>query len=134
MTKQQRRMIERELYNYKENQKKAAEYVASHAFDNFSVDYSSPRVKSSPQNTPERRLVVELVEAERAWKWCKVFENTLTKFRWEKKDELMQKKYIEGKSPLNISYELHIDRATYFRWLEEIRLTAFQWATELKII
>lgn len=134
MTKQQRRMIEREFYGYKENQKKAAEYVASHAFDNFSVDYAATRVKSSPQNAPERRLVVEIGEAERAWKWCKVFENTLTKFRWEKKDELMRKKYIERKSPLNISYELHIDRATYFRWLEEIRLTAFQWATELKIL
>ena len=132
MTKQQR-TVDRELYNYKSNMKKAAEYVASHAFDNFSVDYSAPRVKSSLQNAPERRLVVEIGEAERAWKWCKVFELTFNKFRWEKKDELMQKKYIEKKHPECISRELHIDRSTYFRWLEEVRLTAFQWAFELKL-
>ena len=133
MNKQQRRIVERELYNYRSNMKKAAEYVASHAFDNFGVDYAAPRVKTSSQNSSERRIVDEIDEAERAWKWCKVFELTFNKYRWEKKDELMQKKYIEKKHPECISRELHIDRSTYFRWLEEVRLTAFQWAFELKL-
>lgn len=134
MTKQQRRVIERELYNYAENKKKAAEYVASHAFDGFSFDFTVPRVKRSQTNEPERRVVEEIGVAERNWKWCKVYELTFNKFRWEKKDELMQKKYIEQKPPIQISRELHIDRATYFRWLEEIRLTAYQWAVEMRLL
>ena len=134
MTKQQRRVIERELYSYEENRKQAAEYVASHAFDNFSCDYSAPKVRRSVQNTPERRVIDEIGEAERAWKWCKVYEMTFNKFRWEKKDELMRKKYIEQKPPLQVSRELHIDRATYFRWLEEIRLIAYQWAVEMRLL
>lgn len=133
MTKQQRRAIDREFYSYERNKKKAAEYVASHAFDNFSMDYSSLHVKSSQRNAPERRLITEIGEAERAWKWCKVFENVMTKYRWEKKEELMRKKYIEKKTPIGISMELHIDRSTYFRWLDEVRGTAWQWAIEYKL-
>ena len=134
MTKQQRRVIEREFYSYEENRKQAAEYVASHAFDSFSFDFSVPRVKRSQMNTPERRVVEEIGEAERRWAWCKVYELTFNKFRWEKKDELMRKKYIEQKPSIQISRELHIDRATYFRWLEEIRLTAYQWAVEMRLL
>ena len=134
MTLQQRRAIDRELYRYEQNKKKAAEYVASHAFDNFSMDYSSLHVKSSQRNAPERRLITEIGEAERAWKWCKVFENVMTKYRWEKKDELMRKKYIQKKTPVCIAMELHIDRATYFRWLDEVRATAWQWAIEFQLL
>ena len=134
MTLQQRRAIDRELYRYEQNKKKAAEYVASHAFDNFSMDYSSLHVKSSQRNAAERRLITEIGEAERAWKWCKVFENVMTKYRWEKKDELMRKKYIEKKTTVCVALELHIDRATYFRWLDEVRGTAWQWAIEYKLL
>ena len=134
MTLQQRRAIDRELYRYEQNKKNAAEYVASHAFDNFSMDYSSFHVKSSQRNATERRLINEIGEAERAWKWCKVFENVMTKYRWEKKDELMRKKYIEKKTPIGISMELHIDRSTYFRWLDEVRVTALHWAIEYQLL
>ena len=134
MRKQWLRVLDSELYSYEENKKKAAEHVASCAFDDFSCDFSAQKVKCSYQNVPERKIINELFEAERAWKWCKVFENTATKYRWEKKDELMRKKYIEKKLPHQISRELHIDRATYFRWLEEIRLTAYQWAVEMRLL
>lgn len=133
MTKQQR-TVDRELYNYESNMKKAANYAASHAFDNFGMDYSSPRVKTSPRNSSESKVIEWADEERRAWLWCVVFQRTFTKFRWEKKDELMRKKYIEKKSPVCICRELHIDRATYFRWLCEVRITGEQWAHDLKII
>lgn len=133
MTKQQKRAIEREFYNYKSNKKQAAEYVASHAFDGFGLDYDAVRVKGGQPNGQERRIVSEVSEAERLLCWCLVFENTLTKFRWEKKDELMHKKYIERKGVFRICLEIGIGRPTYFRWLEEIRQTALQWALELQL-
>ncbi len=133
MTKQQKRAIDREFYNYRGNKKQAAEYVASHAFDGFGVDYGGVRVKSSHQNGQERRIVSEVSEAERLWRWCLVFEHTLTKFRWEKKDELMRKKYIECKGVYRICTEIGIERRTYFYWLDEIRQTAYQWAKEYQL-
>ena len=134
MTKQQRRAIDREFYSYERNKRQAAEYVASHAFDNFSLDFGAPRVRTSQKNTAERRVIDEIDGAERKWRWCKVFELTFNKFRWDKKDELMTKKYIEQKPPLQVARELHVDRATYFRWLDEVRATALQWAQELGLL
>ena len=134
MTKQQKRAIDREFYNYICNKRQAAEYVASHAFDGFGVDYGGVRVKSSSQNGQERRIVSVVGEEERLYRWCLVFEHTITKFRWEKKDELMRKKYIERKGVNRICVEVGIDRATYFRWIQEIRLVAWQWAEELRVL
>lgn len=133
MTKQQR-TVDRELYNYESNMKKAANYAASHAFDNFGMDYSSPRVKTSPRNSSESKVIEWADEERRAWLWCVVFQRTFTKFRWEKKDELMRKKYIEKKSIWRVCEEVGIERRTYFYWLDDVRRTALQWAQELKII
>lgn len=133
MTKQQR-TVDRELYNYESNMKKAANYAASHAFDNFGMDYSSPRVKTSPRNSSESKVIEWADEERRAWLWCVVFQRTFTKFRWEKKDELMRKKYIEKKCIWRVCEEIGIERRTYFYWLDDVRRTALQWAQELKII
>ena len=46
----------------------------------------------------------------------------------------MTKKYIEQMPPLQVARELHVDRATYFRWLDEVRGTALQWAQELGLL
>ena len=133
MTKQQRKRIEREFFGYTRNRQKAAEYVSSHAYDHFGVDYSSERVKSSRGNSAESGVIRMIDEADEAWRWCLVFEKTLERFRWEKKDELMRKKYIERKNPYTICAEIGIGRSTYFYWKEEILQIAFMWATDLKL-
>lgn len=133
MTKQQRKKIEREFYGYTCNRQKAADYVSSHAYDHFGVDYSSERVKSSHGNGTESSVIRMIDEADEAWRWCLVFEKTLERFRWEKKDELMRKKYIERKNPYTICAEIGIGRSTYFYWKEEILQIAFLWATDLKL-
>lgn len=133
MTKQQRKRIEREFFGYMHNRQKAAEYVSSHAYDHFGVDYSSERVKSSRGNSAESGVIRMIDEADEAWRWCLVFEKTLERFRWEKKDELMRKKYIERKNPYTICAEIGIGRSTYFYWKEEILQIAFMWATDLKL-
>ena len=133
MTKQQRKKIEREFYGYTRNRQKAADYVSSHAYDHFGVDYSSERVKSSRGNSAESGVIRMIDEADEAWRWCLVFEKTLERFRWEKKDELMRKKYIERKNPYTICAEIGIERRTYFYWLDEIRRIAFQWALDFRL-
>ena len=134
MTKRQRREIERELYNYEENKKKAAEYVASHAFDGFSFDFTVPRVKRSQTNEPERRVVEEIGVAERNWKWCLVYEKTLDRFRWTLKDKLMQMRYIEKNHECYILDKIGISRSTYFYWVEDILQVAYLWAQEYDLI
>ena len=133
MTKQQRKQIEREFYNYKLNRDKAASYVASHAYDGFGVDYSALRVKSSHGNVPERTLINALGEEERAWKWCVVFQKTMDRFRWTQKDELMRRRYIEKESEVKTCMAVGIERRTYFYWLNELLDVAFLWALEMSL-
>lgn len=132
MTKQQRKTIEREFYRYNFNKRTA---------DNYAVDavaYSSAapdgeRVKTSGGNTNEQLVIRAIYETERMRGWCKVFEKTIDKFRWEQKDKLMQKRYIERKGIWRTCEEIGIERRTYFYWLEDILQTAFLWASELKL-
>lgn len=53
-------------------------------------------------------------------KWIKVVENTALKFNSTCKEKLIQKRYIERLELVNIMNELNIERATYFRWREEV--------------
>lgn len=134
MNRTQRRQIEREFYNYKVNKQIAAEYVSAHALDGFAVDYSKERIQASCGNGVENKIIAALGKEETAYKWCVVFQKTMDKYRWELKDELMRKKYIERKGRLKICFELCLPESTYFYWLNEILFTAFQWAKEMSLV
>lgn len=134
MTKQERRQIEREFFNYKSNREQAADYVASSALSGFAIDYSHERVQTSPGNSVERSVIKAISREERLWKWCVVFEKTLDKYRWEQKDKLIIKKYIERKPRWRICIELSLAEKTYHRWLNEVLETALMWAQELELI
>lgn len=133
MTKQERRQIEREFFNYKSNREQAAEYVASSALSGFAIDYSHERVQTSSGNAVERSVITAISKEERLWKWCLVFEKTLDKYRWEQKDKLILKKYIERKPRWQIEIDLSLDRSTYYRWLVDILETAYMWAKEFEL-
>ena len=133
MTRQERRQIEREFFNYKSNREQAAEYVASSALSGFAIDYSHERVQSSSGNSVERSVITAISKEERLWKWCLVFEKTLDKYRWEQKDKLILKKYIERKPRWQIEIDLSLDRSTYYRWLVDILETAYMWAKEFEL-
>ena len=133
MTKQQRKTIEREFFNYKRNRDKAAGYVASHAYDIFSVDYSEPRVSSSAGNVAEDRVVRLISEEDRAYQWCVVYQKTMERFYWSMKDVLMRRRYEKREHYLTTCNELHISDRTYYLWREDILNAAFLWAQKLKI-
>lgn len=131
MTKTQKKLIEREFYKYKENKRNCGNVVNKVAFMSRISD--EERVMTSSGNTIENTMVRALNEDIRIHNWVKVFENTLSKFKWEQKDKLMQKRYIERESPERTCHELAISRSTYFYWVEDILQVAFMWAKELKI-
>ena len=134
MTRQQRKTIEQEFYGYSENMKKAAAHISERVFEGFETDFSEPRVKSSPKgNAMEARTVGIISESERTWKWCKVFEKTLERFKWTQKDELMRRRYIKRETDTTTCMAIGISRSTYYLWVEEIIIAAFAWALELRI-
>lgn len=63
----------------------------------------------------------ELVEKE---KWLKVVEGTIQHFQGTDKGKLLQKKYFDELGERHICQELHIERATYYNWRNEIVLYA----------
>lgn len=133
MTKQQRKTIEREFYKYKWNKSQAENYaVCAVAYDSSAPD--GERVKTSTGNAAEQLMIRAIFETERLRGWCTVFEKTLEKFKWEQKDKLMEKRYLERKGIWRTCDEIGISRATYFYWLEDILQVACLWAKELKLL
>ncbi len=133
MTSEQRKTIEREFYKYKFNKRTCSNYaVCAVAYDSSVPD--GERVKSSSGNRNEQLVIRAIYDQERMRAWCTVFEKTQDKFRWEHKDELMRKKYIERKKPYRICDELSIADRTYHYWHNQVLEVAFMWAKELKLL
>lgn len=133
MTKQQRKTIEREFYRYKWNKTQVDNYAVTAVAYNSSVP-DGECVKTSNGNTAEQLVIRAIYETERMRGWVSVFDKTLEKFKWEQKDKLMLKRYIERKGIWRTCDEIGISRATYFYWLEDILQVAYLWAKELNII
>ncbi len=133
MTKQQRKIIEREFYRYKWNKAQAENYaVCAVAYDSKAPD--GERVKTSGGNANEQLVIRAIYDQERMRGWCMVFEKTLDKFYCDLKDELMKKKYIERKSRGRICREIGIAERTYDYWLSDILCIAYFRAKDLKLL
>lgn len=137
MTNAQKKTIEREFYRYKENKQLAGKFLDDYVSQHLVADYSKDRVNGSGENGVENG-VVEAISREtaigaRARKWAIVYEKTRDKYFCEGKDKLMQLRFQERRSVCNVCMELHIERRTYFYWLEQVLNTAFVWAQALGI-
>lgn len=134
MTKQQRKIIEKHFYNYEKERNEAAEYLAERAVAGMGLDYSNERVKSSPGNSVEKKVVDAVDEHLILYKWCLVFEKTLERFKWTLKDKLMQMRYIDKNHRVCICDVIGISDRTLDYWTEEILLAAFNWAQEFDLL
>ena len=137
MTNAQKRIIERELYNYKKNKAFAGDLTVDYAYGRLGVDYSKKTAQTNENG--EEKGVVNAVEKDmvlrrRAWGWATVYEKTADKYRWEQKDKFIYKKYVEKKNPIQICRELHIEQRTYYYWQLEILNTACHWAQEIGVM
>lgn len=127
-----RKKIERAFYNFEENREKAEVNIAELAYCGLGIDYSRVSVQSSRLNTNEDKWVKAITEKDEAYKWFKVVENTLIRYRDDYRHKLIVFLYFYHLKPKKAAKRLNIDRATLFRWKNEILLTAEFWAFELR--
>ena len=132
MTNEQR-IINRQFYRYKWSKRE----LENHTLYAVAYDSSAPdgeRIKTSVGNRQEQLVIRAIYETEQLRAWVAVFEKTQERFKWELKDKLMQKRFIERKKPWKICDEIGISRRTYDYWLEDILNVAYRWAKEYKLI
>jgi phage transcriptional activator, RinA family len=73
---------------------------------------------SDPTASKAIKLTREsILEKER---WIKVINQVIKHYNETEKGKLLQKKYFDELGERHICQELHIERATYYRWREEI--------------
>lgn len=131
MTSEQKK-IDSEFYKFKWYKREADNYaVCTVAYNSVS---KSERVKTSTGNKNEQLIIRAIYNQELMQSWCLVFEKTLEKFKWEDKDKLISKRYIDRKSIWRTCHEIGISRSTYFYWLDEILETGLNWAKEFKLM
>lgn len=137
MTNAQKKTIEREFYRYRENKQLAGKFLDDFVSKHLVADYSKDRVSGSGENGVENGVVSaiskEAATGARARKWALVYERTRDKYFCEGKDRLMQLRFQEHRSVCSICAALHIERRTYFYWLEQILNTAYIWAQFFEI-
>lgn len=134
MNRATRKKIDKAFYNYRENLCRGAKSVVEWAESNFAVNYTAPRVQSSPTGKREARLCAIIDENENSYKWCRVVENVLIKYHGDYKKLLIEQRFFYKKSIDKITILLCVDRSTVFRWLNEIRESAFAWARDYKLV
>jgi len=100
----------------------------------LTAKYDKLPVKSSGRGGIDDLLVKYIDRDMQSYKWCKVVEKTLDRYHGDYKDKLIIKRYFEHKGVNTVAIELNIDRATFFRWKDEILLTASMWAQEYKLL
>lgn len=137
MTNQQKKIIEKEFYRYKENKKAGGQFLDDFVARQLASTCGKDRVKGTGENGIESGIISaidhETAAGARARKWAIVYEKTRDKYFCEGKDKLMQKVFQERKSVFRVCSEIGIQRRTYFYWLDEILNTAKLWANALGI-
>lgn len=134
MEAKKRKKLERAFYNFKLNGEKANVNIGELAMCGIAIDYSKIRVQSNKGNAAEDTLIKAIDDKETALKWFKVVENTLIKYKDDYRYKLIESLYFNRLTPNIAARKLRIDRATLFRWKNEILLTAEFWALELRVI
>lgn len=137
MTNQQKKTIEREFYRYRENKEIAGNFLDDFVAKQLAANYGKDRVHGTGLNSVENNVVSAIdkdaASGARARKWAIVYEKTRDKYFCEGKDKLMQLRFQDKRSVFQVCQKLHIERRTYFYWLDEVLQTAKLWANSLGI-
>lgn len=134
MNKEIRKKIENAFYSYKNYINQGVKSIIDWAESGITANYQKLAVQSSSDNKKENRLCQIIDDELKVYKWCRVVENTLTKYHGEHKDKLIEFLYFNHYTINKTAYLLHVGRPTVFRWKDEVLLTAEQWAQEYKLL
>lgn len=121
--------IEYYFYNYfplkRELEEKREEILSYQGISGISKDIlkfdSSIHSKKSDITAAKTMKLCEIQDKE---KWLRVIEAVLEHYKDTLKFKLIEKKYFEGFGEGHICKFLHIERATYYNWRDEIILYA----------
>lgn len=128
-----RKKIEWAFYNYDNLKKQAEEYILDIAESQMAVSYDKLPVQSSNGNGVER-AVINGIDKNTAYKWCKVVEQTIEHFADTGKDTLVKLKYFEKLREWQLCDKLYITRPSLFNWLEDILTYATMVALQDRLI
>ena len=127
-----RKKLENAFYNYDQNRRKANINLGEIIPCVGAIDYSKLVVQSTKSNIMEGNVVKAIDEKETAFKLFKIVDNVLIKYKDDYRFKLIDCLYFKRLCPNQVVRRLKIDRATLFRWKNEILLSAEFWAHELK--
>ncbi len=119
-----RKKIEWAFYNYDSLKESAKEYIVEIAESQIAVNYDKLPVQSSNDNSIER-AIINGIDKNIAYKWCKVVEQTIEHFEGTGKDTLIRCKYFEKKRNWDIANRLYISDTSVKYWINDILQYAF---------
>lgn len=134
MQKETRRKIEQAFYDYQKNREIATCEALNDIAMRVTVDYGKLAVQGGFGGGFTEALIRAVDRQQAAVKWYLVVDKTMDKFRGEYKDRLVTYRYFQKKSVNETARMLNVDRATFFRWKDEILATAELWAREYRLI
>lgn len=126
-------IIERNLWNYKENVARAAELGRNRSLEWLSVDYTRIR-SSSHRNGTEEAIISTVSTTEELCRWCRVFEKTVERFHFDAKERFIRERYINHRTRYQVCEKIGISESTFANWRREILDIARRWAIEFHLI
>ncbi len=125
--------IERQLFAYRENAKKAKAMGRNKALEwlaGGAVRIASP----TNRNDMEIAVVNAVSDADEIARWCQVFEKTFERYRFTPKEPFIRARYLDRKEIPAVCLFVGISERTYSLWRREILDIARKWAQELNLI
>lgn len=125
MTTDQKKIIEKNFYNYKKNLTEIK--YCPHCGGQILDDGTPFKMECSSCGTVFETICNKDL-------WSIVFVNTAKKYKWQVEENIMTEKFINKKQQYNICSKLKIKKRTYFYYLNRIYETAYMWAKELMLL
>ncbi|MDI3534810.1 MAG: hypothetical protein PWQ82_1175 [Thermosediminibacterales bacterium] len=117
------KLLEWNLYNYKKTKQEIEDYRET-ILSSSPPEFGEWGGGISYHSDPTALKAIKLLKPSmlKKEKWTMVIEKTVARFCDEDKGKLIRLKYFEQESRKNICEKLHIERRTYYTWINEIIL------------
>ena len=114
-------IIEKHLSSYYEYVEREKNNVEDIIYSNRSVESIGAQSGKHSDITADRALKLYCYDSEEK-KWIRVINKVIEKFRGTTTFDVIQKRYFQKKSILQVQEELHIEKSTAYRYKDDIIL------------
>ena len=112
----------------------AVKSTVEFAESGLTANYSGEKVKTTPTNKREQRLVNFIDKNMGSLSWCNIVEKTIDTYQFSPHFSIIQLKFFKAMSVRYVCYQCGISRSTFFRYQDEILETAEKWAKKYRLI